>query len=465
MIRHAASPPKPASRFLRHWQAEAVRLREAHQGPIDDTAELDAILSGPPDLGERILRRAAMLGEREGLGRRLVQWAASARIALVLLWGLALFAGMGTAAAALGAGGEPVNLALALLALLGLHAATLLAWLLSFLPGVVPSAGLSGFWLWLTAKLARGPDAALAAQALASLLTRARAWRHVLGGISHGAWIAAFVGALCTLLVLLSTRRYTFQWETTLLSPEAFVSFAHALGALPARLGFSIPESAVIARSDGLHSLPAAAQAEWSSWLIGCVLVWGLLPRLAAGLASLVAARRRLRALAVDPGLPGWLELRDRLMPRHQALGIDAPAPGPATRVPWTEPAPASLAGAHAVLGFELGSGADWPPAPLPAGVLDLGLCDSRDDRRRILDRLRHPPRRLLLACDARQTPDRGTRAWLAELQGLCPRIDVLLLHGPGRAALWREVLDAQGIPVTPSIAQWADTRPPPDHD
>ena len=464
MTRHATHS-KPDSPFLRHWLAEALRLRETQREPVDDTAELDAVLQGPAGLDERILRRAALLGEREGLRARLVRWAASARLALILLWVMALFTGMGTAAAALGAGDRPVNLALALLALLGLHAATLLIWLLSFLPGIVPSTGLSGFWLWLTAKFARGPDAALAGQALASLLTRARAWRHILGGISHGAWIAAFVGALAALLMLLSTRRYAFQWETTLLSPDAFVAMAHALGAVPAQLGFPIPDSAVIARSDGLHILPAAAQAQWSAWLIGCVVVWGLLPRLIAGLASVWVARRRLRSLRIDPGLPGWLELRERLMPRHQALGIDAPAPGPAAGAPWSRPAPAAFAGALAILGFELGAQAEWPPATLPNGVRDMGLCDSRGDRRRILDQLRQPPRRLLLVCDARQTPDRGTRAWLAELQGLCPRIDMLLLHRPGREAIWHAALDAQGIAATPSIAHWADADPPPDHD
>ncbi len=456
-----SSSTTPDPSFLRHWLAEALRLRETQSGPLEDATEVDTVLQGPADLDERILRRAGLLGEREGLRRHLAQWMTGARVALLVLWGMALFTGVGTAAAALGAGDRPVNLALALLALLGLHIVTLLAWLLSFVPGTAPSTGLSGVWLWLAAKFSRGPDATLAAQALASLLTRAGAWRHILGGISHGAWTAAFVGALSALLMLLSTRRYTFQWETTLLSPDTFVPIAQALGSIPAWLGFATPDSTVIVRSDGLHLLPAAAQAQWSSWLIGCVLVWGLLPRLAAGLGSFWAARRRLRALRVEPSLPGWLDLRERLMPRHRTLGIDAPAPGPASRVDWTTPASASLDGTLAILGFELGPQADWPPEPLPEGVRNLGLCDSRDDRRRILDRLQRPPRRLLLVCDARQTPDRGTRAWLAELQGACPRIDVLLVHRPGREALWQGALETQGIPITSSIGQWADA----DHD
>lgn len=462
MTPHASDPFATDPAFLRHWQAEAVRLREAHWGPLDDGAAMRVALQGPKNLGERILLRAGFLAHDNGLRQHLIHWSASARIAAALLWLLALFAGIGMATAALGSGAAPVNLATALLAILGLHLVTLLIWLLSFFPGASPSSYLSQFWLWLSTRLARGPDAGLAAQALSSLLGRARAWRHVLGSLSHITWVIAFIGALFTLLIMLSTRRYSFQWETTLLTPEAFVSMAHFVGAVPAWLGFPIPDSSAITRSDGQHALPAAIQADWSAWLIGCVLVWGLLPRLIAALACVLIVRQRLHRIAVDPDLPGWMELRERLIPQQETLGIDAPAPAPAARAHWETPTPASLAGAQAILGFELGPDTPWPPADLPTGIRDMGLCDSRDDRRRTLDQLRQPPARLLLACDARQTPDRGTRAWLADLQSLCPQLDVLLLHGPGRTPIWREILDAQGLHITPSLSDWAHVAPIP---
>ena len=60
MTRHATHS-KPDSPFLRHWLAEALRLRETQREPVDDTAELDAVLQGPAGLDERILRRAALL--------------------------------------------------------------------------------------------------------------------------------------------------------------------------------------------------------------------------------------------------------------------------------------------------------------------------------------------------------------------------------------------------------------------
>lgn len=441
--------------FQAIWQAEAIRLREVHWGPLEDTAELRRASQPDLDFPGRILLRAQLLATREGLAAHLIHWSRGARLAAVLLWTVAVMAGVSAAWGALGSGQTPVNLALALLTLLGLHAVTFLIWLLSFWPGALQSSGLSQTWLWLTQRLARGPDAALASQALLSVLVRVRAWRAILGGISHSAWIVALASALLTLLVLLSTRRYAFQWETTLLSPESFVTIAHILGALPSWLGFPIPDPGTITASDGLHRLPVAAQADWSAWLIGCVLIWGLTPRVVAGLLCLLTARRRLRRPAIDTNLPGWMELHERLIPRLRSIGIDAPAPNPAQPVPYTPPAESSTTSTSMLLGMELGPDTVWPLEGIPSDVHDLGICDSRSDRQRIVQQIQPPPARLLLVYDARQTPDRGTRAWLAELQQLCPRIDVLLLNRPAREAIWQDILAGQGIPLITSLKDW----------
>ncbi|MDN5842041.1 MAG: DUF2868 domain-containing protein, partial [Alcaligenaceae bacterium] len=230
----------------------------------------------------------------------------------------------------------------------------------------------------------------------------------------------------------------------------------HAVGAWPSLLGFPIPDSGIVQASDGLHALPAIAQADWSIWLIGCVVAWGLLPRLIAGLLCLAVARRRLRRLTIDPGLPGWLELRERLMPRHRPAGIDAPAPTPDSVNARAAPRAGPGTGPMALLGMELAPDTPWPPPGTPSDVRDLGVCDSRSDRRRVVQDIQPPPERLLVVYDARQTPDRGTRAWLAELRQICPHTDALLLNRPAREAMWREAFDAQGIALVPSLADWA---------
>ncbi len=452
-------PPSSASPaagpLLQYWQAEAVRLREAHWGPLEDRAACQAALLGPADLQGRVLARAAWLAEHGELHDRLIQWSVGARWALAVLWLCACLAGIGTAAAVLGQG--QVNLALALLGLLGLHALTFLIWLAGWLPGLPDSTALSRLWLWLTRRLVRGPDAALAAQAFLSLLGRARAWKTAIGLISHGAWTAAFLGAVPTLLLLLSTRRYTFHWETTLLSPDAFVGATRALGFLPGLLGFPAPDDVQIAASLGPRPRAAGVQADWSLWLIGCVVAWGLLPRLLALAACVLHLRRRLAGLAVDPGLPGWLDLRERLMPTHASLGIDRPAPAPGGAA-GPVPTAAAVGGRAAVLAYELGPDLAWPPDGLPAGVADLGRCDSREDRARIRALLGTPPAHLLFVCDARLTPDRGAAAWLDELRRSCPDLRALCLGGsPQRLQAWHDILSQQAVPRIPSLNGWLE--------
>lgn len=456
MWNRPSSSARPATGpLLQYWQAEAVRLREAHWGPLEDRAACQAALRLPADLQVRILARAAWLAEHGELHDRLIQWSVGARWALAALWLCACLAGIGTAAAVLGQG--QVNLALALLGLLGLHALTFLIWLGSWLPGLPDSTALSRLWLWLTRRLVRGPDAALAAQAFLSLLGRARAWKTAIGLISHGAWAAAFLGALPTLLLLLSARRYTFHWETTLLSPDAFVGATRALGSLPGLLGFPAPGDTQIAASLGAQPLAAGVQADWSLWLIGCVVVWGLLPRLLALFACVLHLQRRLAGLTVDPGLPGWLDLRERLLPTHANLGIDRPAPaldgmaGPITPV-------VAVDGRAAVLAYELGPDLAWPLDGLPAGVVDLGRCDSREDRARIRALLGAPPAHLLFVCDARLTPDRGAAAWLDELRRSCPDLRALCLGGtPPRLQAWQDILSQQAVARIPSLDGWLE--------
>jgi hypothetical protein len=259
---------------------------------------------------------------------------------------------------------------------------------------------------------------------------------------------------LLTMLAILSTRRYSFNWETTLLSPDTFVAITTTLGWLPAQLGFAMPSAAIIRASDGLQQLPESAQALWSSWLIACVVVYGLLPRLACLILSVLVTKSRLAAIRLDTGLPGYAELRDRLSPASENAGIDSPQ-APAFQAHIRQGQYAYPPTDHPLLvGIELPPDRPWPPAGLPRTVADLGVVDSRSQRKKLLDDLQaRPPQKMLMACDAQQTPDRGVVALLADLAGLAGHSHVALLglaaqdtvHGR-RAAVWQDKLIAAGF-------------------
>ncbi|MNL20320.1 hypothetical protein D3C87_1415610 [compost metagenome] len=214
-----------------------------------------------------------------------------------------------------------------------------------------------------------------------------------------------------------------------------------------------MPEAAVIRASDGAQTLSADAQVQWSLWLIGVLVVYGILPRLLAGALCVGATLRALRRLRIDPTLAGFSPLRDRLEPPAQSTGIDRPVD--ALHQPRMQSAPLSgLAGQPVLLGLELPADLAWPPAGLPASVQMAGNLDTREERNRVLDALAQAAAsRLLIACDARQTPDRGTLSLIAELSAHAGHTGVWLIASPDdgattRAALWRERLLAVGLPA-----------------
>src|SRR3546814_6351231 len=72
-----------------------------------------------------------------------------------------------------------------------------------------------------------------------------------------------------------------------------------------------------------------------------------------------------------------------------------------------------------------------WPPTEVPAAVVDLGVVDNRPQRTKLLDYLQaQTPIRMLMICDAQQTPDRGVIALLADLAGMARHSRVALQIG-----------------------------------
>lgn len=439
-------------RFNDHWITETLRLRESLWGPLADSAEAGKARTLQTGFAGRVIHRARLLARREQLDNVVLRWQ---QIARMLLWGFAVaavLAGVAAAAGALGDGTRPVNLALAVAGLLGLNLLTLVMWLLSFaVQGGTSGTLLADAWLGMTRRLARGPDAALAPRALLELLSRHQQTRWAAGALSHGLWTLALLACLSTLMVLLSVRSYAFQWETTLLSPDTYVAVVQGLGQLPGLLGFPVPDADTVRASDGVQALPGGAHAVWSGWLLGVVVIYGLLPRLIALIVSAIMVQRRARRIQLDPSLPGIAELHDRLVPQRVLTGIDAPAPDAQT--PQVPTALGHLGtGALGLVGVELPPDLAWPPGQLSERIADLGIIDTREQRQHVLGALRpSPATRLLAVCDARQTPDRGTLALLAELASLADTFHVLLLpegETAARRPQWHEQLLKAGLAV-----------------
>ncbi|MDI3401194.1 DUF2868 domain-containing protein [Pseudomonas sp. V88_4] len=438
------------------WLTETVRLREEHAGPLDDLEANRLARAAGGDLPGRIQRRALWLAERDGLISALKHWLQGARLALVLLAIFAVLSGAGLAFAALGQ--TPVNVFWALGSLLGLNLILLLSWSLGLIFAGEHGATLGRLWLWLSEKLARDAKAAQLAPALLLMLQRKKLNRWALGTLVNGLWLLAMVSALVLLLTLMATRRYGFVWETTILSADTFINMTQALGALPALLGFNVPTVDMIrASGDTALNIESARQA-WATWLVGLLVVYGVLPRLLLALFCFWRWNSGKAALRLDLNLPGYAQLRERLMPTSERLGITDPEPAQLHRVE-------STVGEHAsdgalLVAIELDDQHPWPPT-LPKNVSNAGILDSRESRNKLLEQLsRFPPARLAIACDPRRSLDRGSLALIAELARNATATRVWLLQAPQGQALDAERLGDWHVALQQLELPFADCAP-----
>ncbi|WP_296249198.1 DUF2868 domain-containing protein [Pseudomonas sp. UBA4194] len=440
------------------WLTEAVRLREEQAGPLDDLEANRRARQQGGDMAARITHRAWLLAERDGQRQAMQHWKQGARLALLILAVVAMISGAGLAFAALGDGLQPVNVFWALGSLLGLNVIMLLSWAFGLVFAGGHGASLGRVWLWLSEKLARDAQAVHLVPALVLVLQRRRLNRWALGTLVHGLWLLALLSAMAVLLLLLATRRYGFVWETTILGADTFIALTQALGALPGLLGFSVPDIDMIrASGDAAVNIEGARQA-WAGWLVGVLLVYGIVPRLVLALLCRWRWRHGRARLSLDLTLPAYADLRERLMPSSERLGVRDEAPDALPHI--DTPQASEQTDGALLVAIELDGQHPWPPR-LPATVQDAGILDSRESRNRLLEQLtRFPPARLVIACDPRRSPDRGSLGLIAELARCAGATRVWLLPAPPGQALEAQRLGDWHGALTQLQLTFSDSAP-----
>lgn len=437
--------------------AEAVRLHEEGQGAtLNEPRADEAARTAGGDLERRIVVRAGAVAVADALRRALTQVRVASTLVVVVASIVALVAGATTARVAMGTtAAEPVNFFWVLGSLLGVHTIALLSWLVVIfvrpgdsVTGLLGGAALA-FGRRLNRWLHKGPMHAVAARAIAGVFGGGAIGRWSLSSITHGLWMSFLAGCLLMVLLLLSTRQYSFAWETTILSDATYVAFARALAFLPEAIGFAVPNADEIAASRWTGAIGAVlvARQSWAGLLVGAIVVYGLLFRGFALLLSVWMWRRACRCYRLDLTHIGFARLERRVMPVATGIGVVDAAPETLTDTDDVSPPSAPVIatdGPVAILGMEIDRPTSgWPPA---AAVewLDLGLVDDRDDRHRALENVTAalpPPRAVVAVCSLLSTPDRGAGTFLSTLRERSG-VPVILLLTEGQRLREREPLD-----------------------
>ncbi len=447
----APGGPTAAGRLL----AEAVRHDEAAQGAPSAAEEAPALARARAVEGSieaKVVARAQALPDAGRLAQELDRLRALLRGTLLAALALAALAGAATARTALAsADGLTVNFFWLLLSLLGLHLASFLTWcvLMAAAPGATRGGVLGGAVLWLwrqgasrlgASRLGAGRHRAAALQAAGSRWARGAAGRWLVSSLGHGLWAGYLLGALVMTLLLLGAQRYHFVWETTILSAAAYIRLTAVLAALPQALGIAVPDQATVIGAEWHGPDPAVTGDEgaWSSLLIACILLYGLVPRLLALTMSVFLARRAGRATALDLSRPGFARLVPLLSPDAPTTRVVDPDRGGEARrrdLPDLDNMPKPPpAGPVFLLGWEIDAPlTGWPPPVTAEHLRDLGRLDGRaelDEAAGALERADPAPARVVAVVDLRQTPDRGVAAALGRLKAAAGDRLILLLSG-----------------------------------
>jgi hypothetical protein len=459
--------PAPAE-FRDLALAHAVQAIEAG-GALDDAGEMALAHARHTSDQGRLLERARLLAQRLGLVDEWARLRTGLWVAGGLLGVLAFLLAGGLLTRALGSG-QTVNAAFAFVAMLGVPVVALLVWVLWALASA-GSTGAAGPWslgklaLGLAARLPglHGLHSMSLLRGVHAVLREHRLGLWVFGALSHLLWALAFALVLLSLLMLFSFQSWSLTWETTILTPAFFEGFLRVTGWLPRALGFPVPDAVTVNAPPSAQSAQAMA---W--WLLASALFYGLLPRLIALAVCALVWQRRAMRLSLDMNDPYFRQLLTRFQAMDPPQVVDAEHAPPRVGGPQTfRPRGPGEAVGRVLIGFELPSELNWPPAALASQVDAVHtVAGTMPERLHLLTALASAPAvDAVFVCAAAASPDRGAERFLRQLCSHTHRCALLPLgRGPGgeliegdKPGRWADWLNASELSAVHFFATPAD--------
>lgn len=236
-----------------------------------------------------------------------------------------------------------------------------------------------------------------------------------LGRLTHLAWSCYLLGSIVGLLLLFATRQFNFIWESTLLDARTFVQLSQALATPLQWFGLPAPTEADIIHSarNQVDLDSGALRQQWALFLLACIAVYGLMPRLVAAAACYIAEVRGRRRWQLDYSKPYYRQLQRQYEPTPPSTIVDpdihSPPDGGAALQLSDRPIPSD---AH-WLGIELHPNLPWPGMQSPGFI---GQVTDSHSLRALSERIGELDTPLAIAVEANKAPDRGVQRSLRQL-------------------------------------------------
>lgn len=383
--------------------AELVRILE-EGGYIfsgDPVQAAEALRHVEGSAEEKIIRRAEM-ADRNGMLRHTLEQVRAGSFWLWVVAASLVFVG-GFSGTYLLMDSQGLNFFLILAGVLGTNTLMLAVWLVSvFLRG-----GMGRFFS-SPATWFRGKDPVN--QAVFRIYAdewKSPSVRWAAGAVSHSLWLWTLGGMLVSVLLLLLVRQYTFNWESTLLTDAASVRAVGALAWLPAKLGFPVPDAQAVMEGR-LNGNIADARA-WSGLLVGSIVCYGMLPRLAAWAVCKILLKSNSSTLDLEKPyyqaiIRRWqTKVVDKDTHRETVSAVspkiilnDAPKWAVMLETEWHE--------------------GNWFAGRLAQEWTDKGVAANRSQIAALEEELQRKPAQLLIGVRADTVPDRGVLRQIVRL-------------------------------------------------
>ena len=459
------------STFDKRLLIEQIRYMEAEH-PLDcDNEEVFTDHSLHKDFEQRLWQRAQCLVTQHELSATLERAARLAgygkAVALLLA---ALCGALGIVYAITDS--HTINIYWLMLVLLGFNLLSMLLWLtgISLNMKGLTTGMLARLTSWLPAHLGRTAKRmsrrsnTQADRAWLTCFFSGRVGKWLFSKLTHQLWLVYLFAGLISLLLLLMVRQYDFVWGTTLLSDSVFVKLTEVLSVPLQILGFATPSAEQVQQSRiGLlqaelaQALSAEHRYVWAQFLLGALLLFGIVPRLLLWAWSALMYRLARRLFTLDFYLPYYISLRQRLMPlaSHGQI-IDADTVPPViTKTPEVTPLPHALPAQTQWVAVELDADVSWPLGSINKAN-DLGQVTDRESLSRILQQLQANKKPVVaVAVSSARSPDRGVQRTIASLLANSEQRWLVLLPqhegevvSRARLASWYRLAEACKVPA-----------------
>lgn len=410
---------------VRHYEA----IAEFETDPL--VANQLAAQSEKP-FTDKLTLRAQFLDTNKSLARSLNTLHQRGFLSALVLFAFSFVLGIFAANSLLDTQTRVLNFYQLIVSFLGVNTLMLLLWLLSLMFKTQASP-LSLLWKWLQTKLQF--DSAKSASSKSALITwldfisHSRPGQWLLHSLIHFNWVSFLLGAWLYTLFLMSTQQYQFVWESTLLSQDAFIALTNGLSALPNMVGFSTPNLEQIQGSELTPELASAAA--WASLLSGCMLIYGIFPRLILALLSFARHRGLAKRWLPDFSKAYYQGLQQNLQNKTSTI-VDPDLQAPvAPRQYRMQTQLDGLSEQPLVIALEQTSADFALPKALNDNAKRVKLAVFDRDSLATALQAASSSNALLLS-DFDRLPDRGLTRTLSQFVKANPKISLLLVSQPG---------------------------------